>query len=200
VEVDLYDTKGVAVEIVERVTRARNVAVAHQPKESRAPYLHPRGAANVLIDGEVVGSFGPPGYDVVDALDLDGGCVVIELDLRALGAKVQKSPQYKPIPVLPAATRDIALVVADEVEAGDVGKAIHETGGDICESVELFDLFRGGNIPAGHRSLAFHVVYRDPRAALDPEHARTLTDEEVDRRHKSVVETVHAKFGATLRA
>jgi phenylalanyl-tRNA synthetase beta chain len=66
--------------------------------------------------------------------------------------------------------------------------------------VEIFDLFRGGSSPAGHRSLAFHVVYRDPRAATDPEKARTLTDDEVDRRHKSVVETVHARFGATLRA
>ena len=82
--------------------------------------------------------------------------------------------------------------MSDEVEAGIVSASIQEAAGALCESVELFDLFRGQGIPAGHRSLAFHVVYRD--------HAKTLTDEDVDRRHKSVVEAAHAKFGATLRA
>lgn len=199
VEVDVYDAKGIAVEIVERVTQ-QSATVAHQPENERAPYLHPRGAAFVLVEGRVVGSFGPLHPDVVDALDLGGGCVVMELDLRALAQVGTRRPQYKPIPVLPAATRDIALVVSDEIEAGTVGASIQEAAGELCESVELFDLFRGQGIPAGHRSLAFHVVYRDPRAATDPENAKTLTDEEVDRRHKSVVEAAHKKFGATLRA
>jgi phenylalanyl-tRNA synthetase beta chain len=154
----------------------------------------------VLVEGRVVGSFGPLHPDVVDKLDLGGGCVVMELDLRALAEVGRLRPQYKPIPVLPAATRDIALVVADEIEAGTVSASIQEAAGELCESVELFDLFRGQGIPAGHRSLAFHVVYRDPKAATDPDHAKTLTDEEVDRRHKTVVEAAHAKFGATLRA
>ncbi|UQA57917.1 phenylalanine--tRNA ligase subunit beta [Polyangium aurulentum] len=198
VEVDVYDAKGLAVELVERVTRQK-AEVRHQPADGRAPYLHPRGAADVLVAGQVVGAFGPIHPDVADALDLGGSCVVVELDLRALDAVGAPVPQYRPIPVLPAATRDIALVVPDEVEAGAVGGAIREAGGDLCESVELFDLFRGGNIPAGQRSLAFHVVYRDPRASTEPDKARTLTDEEVDRRHKAVVEAVHARFGATLR-
>ena len=199
VEVDVYDAKGVAVEMVERVTR-RAATVAHQPAETRAPYLHPRAAAHVLVDGQIVGSFGLLHPDVADALDIGGGAVVVELDLGALARVGTRRPQYRPIPVLPAATRDIALVVADEIEAGAVAEIIREAGGDLCESVELFDLFRGGNIAQGHRSLAFHVVYRDPRAATDPENARTLTDDDVDKRHKSVVETVHARFGATLRA
>lgn len=199
VEVDVYDAKGIVMEIVERVTQ-RKATVAHQPEATRAPYLHPRAAGHVLVEGRVVGGFGLLHPDVVDKLDLGGGCVVVELDLRAIAEVGRRRPQYKPIPVLPAATRDIALVVSDEIEAGAVGASIQETAGDLCESVELFDLFRGQGIPTGHRSLAFHVVYRDPKAATDPEHAKTLTDEEVDRRHKSVVEAAHAKFGATLRA
>lgn len=199
VEVDVYDAKGIAVEVVERVT-GRIATVVHQPESERAPYLHPRGAAFVMVEDRIVGSFGPLHPDVADALDLGGGCVVVELDLRALGQVGSRRPQYKPIPVLPSATRDIALVVSDDIEAGVVGASIREAAGELCESVELFDLFRGQSIPAGHRSLAFHVVYRDPKAATDPEHAKTLTDDDVDRRHKSVVEAAHKKFGATLRA
>ena len=58
----------------------------------------------------------------------------------------------------------------------------------------------GGQVPADHRSLAFHVVYRDPRAATDPDAAKTLTDEEVDKKHEKVVEAVKQQFGAVLRA
>jgi phenylalanyl-tRNA synthetase beta chain len=52
--------------------------------------------------------------------------------------------------------------------------------------VELFDVFSGTGVPAGSRSLAYRVVYRDPKTATDPEAARTLTDDEVDKRHEKV--------------
>lgn len=195
---DVYDAKGVAVELVERVTR-RRATVAHQPADARAPYLHPRGAGQLSVEGIVVGGFGPLHPDAIDALDLDGPAFVVEVDLRALAAAGVRTPRYRGIPSLPAATRDIALVVHEDVSAGAVGDAIRESAGELCESVELFDLFRGGSIPAEHRSLAFHVVYRDPRATIDPERARTLTDEEVDQRHRAVVDAVNKRFGAVLR-
>lgn len=197
-EIDVFDAKGVAVEVAERATR-RTATVAHQPEERRAPYLHPRGAGDLMIEGVIAGSFGLLHPGVVDALDLGGPAVVVELDLRALDKLGVKQPQYRPIPMLPAATRDIALVVPEDVSAGAVGEAIREAAGDLCESVELFDLFRGGAIPPEYRSLAFHVVYRDPKASTDPDAARTLTDDEVDKRHTAVVESVRQKYGAVLR-
>lgn len=196
---DVYDAKGVAVEITERVTR-QSAEIALCAAEERPPYLHPRGAGTIRVGGTQVGVFGPLHPDVVDALDLGGPAFVVELDLRSLERVGVRTPSYKPIPVLPAATRDIALVVHDDVTAGAVGDAIRAAAGELCESVALFDLFRGGNIPADHRSLAFHVVYRDPKAATAPEEARTLTDDEVDRRHQAVIEAVHKRFGAVLRA
>ncbi|MFT3776564.1 MAG: phenylalanine--tRNA ligase subunit beta [Minicystis sp.] len=198
-DVDVYDAKGLAVEMAERIT-GLPATVAAQPAERRATFLHPRGAGDVIVDGAVVGCFGPIHPDVADLLDLGGSCLLIELDVRALAQLGHRVPQYKPIPVLPPATRDISLTVHDDVAAGAVGAAIQEAAGALCESVELFDLFRGGQVPADHRSLAFHVVYRDPKAATDPEKAKTLTDEEVDKRHQAVVEAVQKKFGAVLRA
>ena len=199
IELDIQDAKGVIVEIVERVTHGR-ARVIHQPEGFRAPYLHPRGAGDVIVGNSLVGRFGPLHPDVVDAFDLDGGCLVLELDLRSLEQAGIRTPKYQPIPMLPAATRDIALVVSDDVEAGTVGDAAREVAGELCESVELFDLFRGAGIAEGHRSLAFHVVYRDPKAATDPENARTLTDDEVDKRHAAVAAAVKERFGAVLRA
>ena len=196
---DVFDAKGIAVEIAERVTH-RAVTVLAQPEAWRAAHLHPRGAADLFVDGRLVGSFGPLHPEVERALDLGGETFVIEIDLEALTTLGSATPRFKPIPMLPPATRDLSLVVSDDVAAGTVASAIREVGADLCESVELFDLFRGGSVPKGHRSLAFHVVYRDPKAATDPSNARTLTDPEVDAKHALVVKSVSERFGATLRA
>jgi phenylalanyl-tRNA synthetase beta chain len=167
--------------------------------ERRTQVYHPRAAGELLVGDEVVGTFGMLHPELEQKAELDGTAAVIELDLEVLAVIGVAARKYKPIPSLPAATRDIALVVPDDIAAGDVEGAIRSSGGDLVESVELFDLFRGGSIQKDHRSLAFHVVYRDPKAATDPDKARTLTDVEVDERHKAVLADVNRRFGATLR-
>ena len=196
---DVWDAKGIATELVERVTN-RKAEVVPFAAESRPAHLHPRGAAQILVDGTPVGSLGPLHPDVIDALDVGMPAVhVIELDLRSLGKLGKRVPQFVPIPRLPAITRDLALVVHEDVAAGEVEKVIREAAGELCESVRIFDLFRGGSLPKDHKSLAFRVVYRDPKAATKPTEARTLTDREVDERHAAVVEAARKHFGAELR-
>lgn len=197
-DADVFDAKGIALELVERLT-LRSATARHAVSE-RTRHLHPRGSAEVLVDDALVGVFGPLHPDVIDAFDLGGPAQVVELDLAAIERIGRATPRFRPVPRLPAVTRDIALVVSDDVEAGEVEAEIARAAGELCESVALFDLFRGGAVPADHRSLAFHVVYRDPKAAQDPEHARTLTDKEVDARHTHVVRAVTERFGAKLRA
>jgi phenylalanyl-tRNA synthetase beta chain len=196
---DILDAKGIAVAILERATH-RAVTVRHQAEAARSPHLHPRAAVDLLLDGQVVGRFGLVHPSVERALDLDGTCFVIEIDLDAADAVGARTPKYKPLPVLPASTRDLAVVVHEDVPSGDVERAITEVGGELVESAHVFDLFRSDKLPAEHRSLAFHVVYRDPKAATDPDKARTLTDAEVDQRHAAVVKAVSERFGASLRA
>jgi phenylalanyl-tRNA synthetase beta chain len=197
---DVYDAKGAAVEVVERVS-GRTVDVRGQTSDGRARHLHPRGAADVLVDGQRIGQFGPLHPDVLKTWDLEiAGAVAVEIDLGELARVTRHGVRYAPVSRLPAAARDIALVVREEVPAGDVERVIREAAGELCESVQIFDVFRGGSLPAGHRSLAFHVVYRDPRAATAPSEARTLTDREVDERHAAVVAKANAELGATLRA
>ena len=197
--IDIYDAKGVAEEIVERVT-SRKAKSELQPADARLPHLHPRGAGDLYVGEIKVGTFGPLHPDAADAFDAGGPAFVIELDLRSLERASIRVPRFQPIPTLPAATRDLALVVRDDVTAGQVIAAIREAAGELCEDVEVFDVFRGGSIPADHKSLAFHVIYRDPAAATSPEKARTLTDEEVDKKNQAVLAAVSQRFGATLRA
>jgi phenylalanyl-tRNA synthetase beta chain len=196
--VDVYDAKGIAVELVERVTR-RRADVRHAHRGPETAHLHPRGAAELLVAGQRVGVFGPLHPDLIEAFDLGSTAQVIEIDARRLELIGQPSPVYQPLPRLPAVVRDIALELPETVSAGDVAQTIGEAAGELCESVELFDLFSGGSLIPGRRSLAFRVVYRDPRAASDPDHARTLTDVEVDQRHAKVIQTTSERFGASLR-
>jgi phenylalanyl-tRNA synthetase beta chain len=196
---DVWDAKGLAQELSERLT-GQSASVRLAAGQPHAAHLHPRGAGEVLVSGTVVGHFGPLHPDVIDQLDLDGEAYVVELDLSAIEAVGKATPKFQPIPRLPAVTRDIALVVKDDVPAEAVREVIRQAAGELCESIELFDLFRGGSVAEGHRSLAFHLVYRDPKAATDPDAARTLTDKEVDQQHAQVVKAATDKLGGQLRA
>jgi phenylalanyl-tRNA synthetase beta chain len=196
---DVFDAKGIALELVHRLTRLEGTARLTDPNDATCRHLHPRGASCLMLDGVRVGSFGPLHPDVVDALDLGASVMVIEIDLVQVEAIGSRLVKYQPIPKLPAVTRDIALEASESIPAGDLLDTIRKSAGELCESVALFDVFQGDTLPPGHRSLAFRVVYRDPKAATNPENARTLTDTQVDQQHAQVVKAVAAR-GVTLRA
>jgi phenylalanyl-tRNA synthetase beta chain len=92
----------------------------------------------------------------------------------------------------PPVYEDLAIVVDEELTAESVEKTIWEAGGDLLESVQLFDQYRGEQMQAGKKSLAYALVYQ----AGD----RTLTDEEVARVRKKIVEALETEIGAVLRA
>jgi phenylalanyl-tRNA synthetase beta chain len=188
--VDVWDAKGVAVRLVEALLRT-TPTIRMADGADRPARLHPRGAAWIEVGGQRVGTLGPVHPDVLGAFDLDDGALVVEVDLLALQACEGQPLRFAPIARFPASTRDLSVVVADGVPAGEVERAAREAAGDLAERVALFDRFVGGNVPAGHSSLALHVVYR----AAD----RTLTDAEVDQRHTQVVSEVQRRFGAQLR-
>lgn len=197
-DVDVYDAKAIALEMVERMT-SRRVQVKFLGATERTAHLHPRGAGAVTVDGVEVGIFGPLHPDVVEHFDLDGGAQLIELNLATIEALGQVTPRYRAIPKLPAITRDLSLVVSDVTPAAKVGDAILHAAGELCESVELAAEFRGGSVPEGHRSLTFRVVYRDPKARTAPDAARTLTDKEIETIQAKALEKASQDLGATLR-
>jgi phenylalanyl-tRNA synthetase beta chain len=197
-EVDVYDAKGIALELVERLIQRRASVKSMTPAEV-PQHLHPRGAGSVSVGDVQVGCFGPLHPKLVEALDLGGSALAIELDLAAIEAIGRRVPRFVPIPRLPAVTRDVSLVVHDDVTAGDVGALLREAAGELCESIELLAVFRGGSVPAEHQSLTFRLVYRDPKANTDASDARTLTDKEVDQDQERVLTRAREKFGATLR-
>lgn len=197
-DVDVYDAKALALELVESLTR-RSASVRLAGGTEGVAHLHPRGAGLVLVGDVVVGRFGPLHPDVVGAFELGTTAQIVELDLEEIERLGTLVPRYRTIPRLPAVTRDVSLVVGEEVNAGRVADVLARAGGELCESIEVAAEFRGGSLPAGSRSLTFRVVYRDPKAQRDADDARTLTDQEVDAVAVRMLEAARSELGATLR-
>ena len=130
---------------------------------------------------------------VRDNFDLPAQRVcLLEFDLEALLAQVPSSYYYQPLSRFPAVTRDLALVVDAGLPAGAVRDAIAKAGGKLLQKIELFDVYRGAQIPPGKKGLAYTLTYQ----AID----RTLTDEEVNRLQSRIQKRLEKQLGATLRA
>jgi phenylalanyl-tRNA synthetase beta chain len=100
--------------------------------------------------------------------------------------------RYRPLPTTPAAELDLAVVVPDAVAAESVEEVLRRSGGDTLEQVALLSEFRGGDVPAGSRSLAWRLTLRDP--------ARTLRQKEVDGRRQKLVQALERELGVRVRA
>ncbi|MEE1037898.1 MAG: phenylalanine--tRNA ligase subunit beta [Eubacterium sp.] len=98
---------------------------------------------------------------------------------------------YTPLPKFPATSRDIAILVDENVAVGDVMTAIREHGTEILEDVKLFDIYRGQQVEEGKKSVAISLVYRHPE--------KTLTNEETQEVHEDILNTLNEKFDAVLR-
>jgi phenylalanyl-tRNA synthetase beta chain len=187
---DFYDAKGVVEQLLPPVVGASPVV---ELSDDPAPYLHPRKQAAVEVAGHPVGRVGQIHPEVADRLELDVAAFFVELDTEALlHAQAQLGvPQAAPLPRYPAVHRDIAMVVDEAHEVRAIATTLSEAAGGLVEGVELFDLYRGDPVPAGKKSVAFRITYRDPEA--------TLTDKRVDKLHKKAAEAAQSRLGAQLR-
>jgi phenylalanyl-tRNA synthetase beta chain len=190
---DFYDGKA-AIEAIVRPLAGVAPETALDPELGlAAPELHPRRGARIVLGSRPVGVLGELHPDVIEALGLTGRPVwgVLDVALLAQAVAALGPPRVAALPRFPSATRDIAVVVDENLQAGDVAAALRDAAGGLAEAVTLFDLYRGDPVPAGHKSLAFHVVYRDPEG--------TLTDKRVDEAHARVAKTAENRFGGSIR-
>ncbi len=102
-----------------------------------------------------------------------------------------KCRAYTPLSRYPASSRDVAFVIDETVPYGEISEALEGMDTKLIENIELFDVYYGGNVPEGKRSLAIRVVYRDSE--------KTLKQVEVEQAHASVIELLKARFGAEIR-
>jgi phenylalanyl-tRNA synthetase beta chain len=208
-EADYYDLKGVA-EVLLRVLPVpsyRFVPVSHptfhpgrcallqvRPVEMEADEAA-KSSALVVAEAEgwvPVGVLGEVHLEIAERFEVPARTYLMELDLERLYLAVPERALYEPIPRVPAAERDIAIVVASDAPAGTIEAAIWAGGGALMRRVRLFDVYTGEGIPEGKKSLAYAITYQSPE--------RTLTEAEIEAAHGAVVTTLAERFGAALRA
>ncbi|MGV0368311.1 phenylalanine--tRNA ligase subunit beta [Corynebacterium aurimucosum] len=180
-----------AIESARQVARAAGVDITVKAAE-QLPWHPGRCAALVLAADEetVVGYAGELHPQVLEALELPARTCAMELDVTALPLE-----EKFPAPVLssfPALHQDIALVVDEDTPAEAVRRVVEEGAGELLESVELFDVFRGEQLGEGKKSLAFQLLFR----ADD----RTLTDEEANEHRLAAADLAKQRLGAEMRA
>ncbi len=192
---DFYDLKGV----VERLLEGLHIR-QYRFTPTQHPTFHPGRCALLellrpAVDGEEtfspVGVLGEVHPLVQQRYDLPYRTYLCELDLEQLYSAVPQRLEYAPISRHQELTRDLALVVDQQVAAQDVHDAIVRSGGALLRSVALFDVYTGEPIPAGKKNLTYSLTYQ----ASD----RTLTDAEANTLQERIIRSRNEEFGAVLR-
>jgi len=153
--------------------------------------FHPGRAAALSVNGEIVGYAGELHPQLLKDLDLPARTVAMELDGEALLAAAPAVVVAEHLSTQPLATQDVALVVDQEVVAGEVLAALREGAGELLEDIALFDVYSGAGIEDGKKSLAFGLRFR----AAD----RTLTADEASEARAAAVAVAADRFGAVQR-
>ncbi|MBQ3222171.1 MAG: phenylalanine--tRNA ligase subunit beta [Clostridia bacterium] len=155
-------------------------------------YYHPGRKAVVTVRGnQMIAQLGEIHPDYAEQFDLSARVYVAEIDLEALASMKTAQPKIKALPKFPAVTRDLALVMAEEVGVGPVMDCIRKAAGRELERVELFDIYRGAQLGENKKSVAFSLAFR----AAD----RTMNEEDISKAMKKVLDSVKKNFGAELR-
>jgi len=181
---DFFDAKGT----VENLLKRLGLKASFENSDDEG--LFPGRGANIIVDDDRLGILGELHLKVVQAFELLDVACLIEIDLERLLTKITGTKKYQSIPRFPSVTRDVALVIDEQVSYGSVEKLIE--GFPLVTKVTLFDLYRGEQIPEGKKSFAIRIVYQST--------SHTLTDEEVDQTQKQMLARLHQELGATLRS
>ncbi len=155
------------------------------------PSYHPGRCAKVSIDGVDVGFLGQVHPLVAQNYDLDCEVYCAEVSFTKLLALLLPEVTYTPLPKYPSVNRDLSFVCDESLTVAQAEEVITTAGGKLLRSVKLFDIYRGANLGAGKKSLAFSLELR----ADD----RTLTDADSDGVMAKVLSALQAKCGAVLR-
>ncbi len=161
---DFFDLKGVAEELLEQTGLKKRPEYLPTGEIS---FLHPGRAAYLEYEGVRLGFLGEVHPAVCAEYDLNTRCYLAVIDLPAVLGFATFDRKYEGIAKFPAVTRDISMVVPKEVTAAVIEKMIRQRGGKILESAVLFDLYEGGQIQEGSKSMAYSLVFRSKERTLE---------------------------------
>jgi len=185
--VDFYDLKGVVEEILATI----GISDVIFDSDASQPYLHPGKSCRLLADQQQLGFLGEVHPEVLTTFNIDQPVYLFELDVEAAISLTGKHAQFKALSRFPDMLRDSALLLDESVTAADVMEIVNRGKNKFFESAVIFDLYTGKGIPAGKKSLAIRVRYRDLK--------KTLTEAEVNKSHDKLIRSLCHQLNAEIR-
>lgn len=186
---DYFDLKGVLDALFGRL----NIQVTYEAAQH--PTYRPGRTAKLSIGSRQIGMMGALHPLVVEALDMrverEQGVYAAELNLANLLAAIPAHVPFKPMSAYPAVREDVALIVDATMPAGTVEAELVKAGGFLLKSAELFDIYTGSQIPAGKKSLAYHLTFQSP--------SKTLTDKDTGKIRQRMIGQLQRTLDARLR-
>ncbi|WP_318476721.1 phenylalanine--tRNA ligase subunit beta [Photobacterium leiognathi subsp. mandapamensis] len=183
--VDFFDLKGDLEAILELTANE----AAFSFKAAKHPALHPGQSAAIVVDGKEVGFIGTVHPELERKFGLNGRTIVFEIEWAAINTRML--PEAVVVSKFPANRRDIAVVVSEDVAAGDVVEACRANGGELLTDVNLFDVYTGKGVEEGNKSLAIALTLQSAE--------RTLEEADIASAVEAIVAALAEKFGASLR-
>ena len=184
---DFFDMKGA----IERLAEVFHLSFTYERAEKT--YLHPGVSANVIVNGAVVGCFGELDPSISLALGLDKKVYLGELDLAAIAAIMDDGVRYTNLPKFPAVQRDLALLADEKLTCAEVEEVLMHSCKYVTKA-KLFDVYRGGQVPAGKKSMAFTLTFTP-----DAQTEKAFTPETLDGYVKKILNNLKFKLGIELR-
>lgn len=180
-----YDLKGTISEFFNRLG-----INSFETKPADHLYFESGESVAVKVDGDILGYYGSLSERVRKIYDIDKPVYYAELSLEKLSQVKLKQIHFEEIPKFPSSPRDLTLIVSDDLKANVIIDLIRQMAGVLVVKIDVFDYFKGSPVPKGKKSLSFRIDYQ----AKD----RTLQNEEVNKLHFEIIDSLNRSFGAEL--
>ncbi len=187
-KIDFYNMKGILEQLF--IILGMEDRVDYSPEKS-IPWMHPGRTADLSINGESFGYVGELHPQIAVNYGIGTKAYIVVLEMKALIDKANLVNTYKALPKFPGVTRDIAMLVKDEITVKEIETVIKKNAGEYLEKVTLFDVYKGSQIGEGYKSVAYSISFR----AAD----KTLTEQDISKAMQQVLSSLADTLGAQLR-
>ena len=184
---DFYALKGLMENILEQI----DVNNYNIEKERTNQSYHPGRCANLTVGKDIIATLGEVHPEVLLNYEITQRVYLAELNITKVVKYARNNKKYVEVPKFPAVERDIAIIVDEEIEVGQIEKIVMKKAKKLIESMELFDIYRDEKIGQNKKSIAYRLIFRDKN--------KTLQDEDVNNMMDSIIEELQKQVGAELR-
>ena len=185
---DFYDLKGIVEHLMHVLGMSK---VAEYVTEKALPWMHPGRTASVIVNGESIGYLGEVHPAVLKNYGIGTRAYLAVLDMEKVIANANRDVVYQALPKFPALTRDIAMLVKEDVTVKEIADIIKKNGGAYLEEAKLFDVYQGAQIEAGYKSVAYSITFRSAE--------KTLADADIADAMDKILKGLAEELGAQLR-